>query len=158
MKKNSHRFMSLGIGSFLLTIFNLFQNIGIIYFFMLPIYFEAGIINDILDYKLFNKHKRYFWTHSPFSPLLIGLAIILGLFGILINLPFSMFLTISMWFIFEIHILLDALNPTGIPLLFNNKKISNIPYDDFKWNAIFILIGIILTGISLFNNLLIYYG
>jgi len=149
--------MSLGIGSFLLSIFNYFEGIGIIYFFMMPVYFEMGITNDLLDYKLFIKHKRYFWTHSPLSPLLIGLAIILGLPGIFINRLFSIFLTISLWLIFEFHILLDALNPTGIPLIIKYRKLSNISYNNFKWNKIFILLGFSLTGISLLNYVLFFY-
>lgn len=108
-----------------------------------------GLLNDYLDYKVFFKHERKFWTHSPVSPLLILTAACFGLLGIVISVSFWIFLTITFLVLFEVHLFLDSLNPSGVPIIFNNKKISKIPYDNFKWNFIFVVIGICSTGLSI---------
>ena len=133
----------------MLNAFSLFEDIGLLYFFLLPIFFEVGILNDYLDYKFFFKHERKFLTHSPVSPLLFLVAVCFGLLGLIISVSFWIFLSLTFLILFEIHLLLDSLNPTGIPLIFKNKKFTKIPYDNPTWNLIFVVIGIIFIGFSI---------
>lgn len=145
MKRNAHTFMGLGLGCLFLSILNIFVSISLLFFIMIPVFFEAGLLNDILDYKVFAKHKRYFLTHSPISPLIFFMAIVFGIPGVFFGPAIFFFLIVICLSIFETHILMDALNPSGVPFPIKKKSIRKIPYDSAKWNSFFICTGFLLT-------------
>ncbi|MHA1822098.1 MAG: metal-dependent hydrolase [Promethearchaeota archaeon] len=147
MKKFTHQFVSLGV-SFLL--FNLLgiPSVPMIIGTFLSIW--VGILPDLLDFKLFEGLHRNFLTHSPFSPIIIPLFFIFYIIAELL-LPSTLLypyvlIMLSIW---DLHLLLDIINPTGIPIIpGKNISITNIRYDNLKYNLLFSLIGIGLFFIS----------
>lgn len=149
MKEYAHVSISIGVGALLLSLFNLVLKVGLLFFLMLFVFGLLAKVNDVLDHKLYSRHERHFLTHSPLSPLLIIIAILVGLGFGLLNVFFGIYVGIITYLIFFLHFLLDALNPSGVPVLLNGKvKLSMIPYDNKGINLLLFLIGVILLLIG----------
>jgi len=156
-KEYTHISISLGIGLLLLDLFNLFIQIGLIYFFFAVLFVIIARTNDWLDFKISSKHERKFLTHSPLSPLLICICFILGAFFTLINILLGIYVGFIIYIIFLSHSFLDALNPTGVPV-FPNKYVHlkvTIPYDSIKYNLFISFIGLFMTFIAIMGFLLV---
>ena len=152
MKQYTHISVGLCIGLMLLSLVNIVEQMGFLYLFFIFFFIIVAKANDWLDFFINSDHKRLFLTHSPLSPLLIIISILIGIvFGSL-----GMFLGISIalitHMIFFSHFALDVLNPSGVRLL-PKKKIclNSIPYDNFKWNALLFLSGILMSCLGIFN-------
>ncbi len=150
MKKYTHISFSVGIGSISLSLFSIFVEIGFIFYFLLFVFILIARIPDFVDHTLYREHKRRFLTHSPLSPLLIGISIILGLLFSFINLFLGVVVAIVIYLVFLSHCFLDALNPSGIPILRRRIMIKSIPYDNIKWNILFFIIGAGIAILGLF--------
>ncbi|MHA1149374.1 MAG: hypothetical protein ACTSR8_14150 [Promethearchaeota archaeon] len=148
MKDITHVMISIGAGLFFLSLYNFFIPLGFLFFFFGFIFAIIGHACDWLDFKIFRDHNRNFLTHSPLSPLLICIAIVCGILFSIINIFLGIYCSFIVYLIFFLHFLLDALNPSGVPLLPKSRiRLLTIPYNSIKWNGLLMLIGIIL-GIS----------
>ncbi len=143
MKKTTHQIFSVGY-FFLFSIYIKMPPMGIILGTLLsPL---AGIFPDLFDYKIKIADHRNFITHSPISPLVLIFFLAVWIIGDLILLPensliFAFLLTST----YEFHIFLDSFNPTGVPIFPTRfYSLKRIPFDDFRLNAIFSLIGLFL--------------
>jgi hypothetical protein len=76
------------------------------------------------------KHCRHPTTHHPMTALY---ALPLFLLGVLPGLDFlAFFLTIQVAVVWESHILIDMLNPSGVPIGFR-AVFANVPSRDYLW-------------------------
>ncbi len=127
----------------MLDFYNIFDNLGTIYFFFIFFFVFIAKINDWLDIKIYLKHERKFLTHSPLSPLLILISIIIGTFFTIYNIFFGIYIGFIIYIIFLLHFFLDLLNPSGVPLLPKTRlTLKLFSYDNLKWNLIFLFIGV----------------
>ncbi|MFX1236112.1 MAG: hypothetical protein ACFFAS_20125 [Promethearchaeota archaeon] len=150
MKQYAHVSVSLGIGSLLSACFNLIIRLGPIFVLLVLLFYLAGKTNDWLDHEMYFKHERKFLTHSPLSPLLILMAICAGAPFSLFSPLLAIFVCLTVYLIFCCHLILDSLNPSGVPILPGKKvRIATIAYDDLKTNFLFFIFGAILSTISL---------
>ncbi|MHA1437381.1 MAG: hypothetical protein ACTSPD_07360 [Promethearchaeota archaeon] len=156
MKEYAHTSISVGIGTLLLSLLNYFIKIGILFFFFFFFFIIISKANDWLDFKLFKKHERKFLTHSPLSPLLIGICIVSGVFFSIFNIILGIYIAFIIYIIFFTHFFLDALNPSGAPFFPRKQKIhlKAIPFNNIKWNLIIFLIGLLMTFIAIFQFLI----
>ena len=146
MKEYTHISMSVGVGLFLLNFYNFFVPLGVLFIFMGLLFGFMSRINDYLDFKLYSEHERKFLTHSPLSPLLFCISVITGALFAMIDIFLGIYVGIIVHILFVLHFLLDALNPSGVPLTPNKRiRLKDIPYDNLWWNIAFFLIGVLLT-------------
>jgi hypothetical protein len=141
MQKTTHRLFSIG---FFLTmsLFIRMPVMGILIGTVLSIW--AGILPDILDFRTFYKIHRNFLTHSPISPLIVAFLAAYWFLGDVIvgsvYAPAFALLLISTW---ELHIFMDAFNPSGVPILPTRKySFRKFTFDDFKMNFVVSTMGI----------------
>jgi hypothetical protein len=142
MMKSTHQILSVGYVLLFSVILRFSMGILVVTT-ILSVWF--GILNDIIDFKLLGGIHRNWFTHSPISPLILIVFLIILLVGNMIIPDSSLALAILLTSTMEIHLLLDAFNPTGISIIpSKNVSIKNIPYDDYWLNVSFSLIGIVL--------------
>ena len=106
----------------------------------------TGIINDLLDYRVLFKIHRNFLSHSPISPVVLIIFFIFWFLAEILSLgSYSVLFALLQTSLFEIHIFMDAFNPSGIPII-PGKVVSfkKVRYDDFKANLVISAIGILL--------------
>jgi len=157
MKEYTHISISLGIGLLMLSFFNIFIRLGFFYIFLGLLIVIIAKLNDWLDFRLSPSHKRVFLTHSPLSPLLISISLLIGLGFMTLNILLGFYLIFVVHSVFTFHIILDALNPTGVPLIPGKERLrlkKTIPYDNFLWNLALFLLGVIMSVIAVFGFLL----
>jgi hypothetical protein len=140
----------------LLDLYNLFDRIGFLYFFFIFFFIFIARTNDWLDFKISAKHERKFLSHSPISPLLILICFLIGSLFSFISIFIGIYLGFIVYIIFFMHFLLDALNPSGVPLLPNSRiNINSIPYDDLKSNIFLLFIGLLMIFIAILGFLIL---
>ncbi|MHA1729791.1 MAG: metal-dependent hydrolase [Promethearchaeota archaeon] len=143
MKKHTHQIFSASLFLFLSSLFQM-QPIGIITGTILAVW--VGIINDLLDFRVLFGIHRNFLTHSPISPVVIILFMLAWILGDLLQLQeYTVLFAVLLSGLFELHILLDAFNPSGIPI-FPGKtvRIKRIPFDDVKANLLISMAGVVI--------------
>jgi len=150
VKKNAHVSTSLGFGLLSTSILNLFVSLNVLYFILIIVFYIVGTLNDWLDFKISIRHERRFLTHSPLSPLLILIAMLMGLIFAIFDTAIGMFVGFMTYLLFLLHVILDSLNPSGVPLFpYTRYRIANIPYDDSLLNSLLTWSGIIISIVSL---------
>ncbi|MBN1801438.1 MAG: hypothetical protein JW891_08030 [Candidatus Lokiarchaeota archaeon] len=150
MKQYAHIAFSLGFGSLLTVTYNIFHPLGFFLLLILAVLYFAGKANDWLDHEIYFKHERRFLTHSPFSPLLLFIAIMIGSPFSIVTPSLGFFVFISVYLIFLGHIFLDALNCSGVPVFPNKRvRIARIPYDDLMANFFCVILGTTMAFIAL---------
>lgn len=151
MKNSTHIVVSVGVGLFLLSFFSLIIPLGFLFFFFGVLFTALGHACDWLDFRIFKVHERNFWTHSPLSPLLILIAVIIGALTSFLNLLLGIYIGWIVYVIFFLHFFLDALNPSGVPLMPHSRiRFYHIPFNDFKANFTFFIAGLFLIILGLF--------
>ncbi len=149
MKNYTHVSFSLGLGLASITLVSALHGIGFLYFLFFFIFLLLGRVNDWLDFKLYAEHQRKFLTHSPFSPILIFISLLMGILFSFVGVFFGMFAAIATHLIFIGHFFLDSLNPSGVPVMPKTKvRLNTIPYDSLRWNFLFFLAGLAMTALS----------
>ena len=138
MKMRTHYFTGIAVSSVLTLFFVQVELWGLIWVISAPILGIIALLPDYLDQfpcscSTLNvplRHCRHPSTHHPltflyFIPVLL-LSIIPGVEYL------SIFLTIQCCCIWESHIIVDMLNPSGIPIGFR-AVFSNSPSRDYLW-------------------------
>lgn len=150
LKEYAHVLVSLGFGMLVISVYNLFFFLGLLYALFPFYFFVIARTCDWLDHKLYREHERRFLTHSPLSPLLIMISMASGGLFSVMNLILGITVGITTYVIFFLHFLLDLLNPSGVPLTpRKHLKGLRMRYDDLTGNVGLSLIGISLLGFSL---------
>lgn len=109
-----------------------------------------GISPDLIDFKLLKGNHRNFLTHSPLSPLFFIMIIFLPLFFFSIQFQHGVLIGILLANSFQLHIFLDMLNPTGVPLIPNHfVRFSKIQYNNILSNMVLDGIGVTLFMIPM---------
>ncbi len=155
MKQYTHLSISIGLGSIIMLPICILHGVTFLFILFPFVFGLLGKVNDWLDFKLYSKHQRKFLTHSPFSPLLLAISILMGLTFSFIGPFFGIFVGITTHFIFLGHFFLDSLNPSGVPVMPKTKfGLKKIPYDSLRWNFLFFLagLGMLMLSILLFAN------
>lgn len=146
MKKSTHQIFSAGV-SFLIAILSRLSFVGVISSIIGAVL--VGTLNDIIDFTIPGLKHRNWLTHSPISPLFFVLFILFWFIGDLFlietqSIIFGFILFLNL----ELHVFLDAFTLSGVPVFPNKKiRVQRIPFDDFRTNAIFDVIGI-LSGFT----------
>ena len=125
--------------------------LGLMYFLIAFYFVLIGKANDWLDYKIYRKHERKYLTHSPYSPLFILIATISGLLFGMLNIFLGVYMVFIVYIILASHSILEALNPSGIPLSRKGEKFhvkKTVPYDSLKWNLLISIIGAAMIVIA----------
>ncbi len=155
MKEHAHISITIGFSLLLTAIYDLFFPIGLLFYFMGFFFAFLGKLNDWLDFTLYKEHRRHFLSHSPLSPLLILISILIGAFFSIVRNYFGIFIGLISYLIFILHFLMDSLNYSGVPILPGKKiRIATIKYDNFRFNILFLILGISMIFLSLIINLL----
>ena len=151
MKEYAHISVSIGIGSLLLSLFYICVRINLALILSGLVWFAViGNANDWLDFRFSKDHKRVFLTHSPFSPLLLGISILSGMIAALVQIGLGLLIATGTYLIFLGHFFLDSLNPSGVPVMPKTRFSLNITnYDNITWNLVFFVLGGSLMIISL---------
>lgn len=141
MKYSTH--MIVSIGTFF-CIFHLIYTDIVLIIILTILALAIGILPDVIDFKVIGMHRN-FLTHSPLSPLFFILWFALAYLLYELQIPFYLFTGLLLALSYQIHAILDSLNPTGIPLLpGRNIRLSTIRFDDFFANLLLDLAGILM--------------
>jgi hypothetical protein len=147
MKEYTHIFASIATAACMLALFNVFFRLSFLYYVFLLLCGILARTNDWLDFK-YKEHERKFLTHSPFSPVLIGISILIGSAMCMINVILGIYMMFVVHGVFLMHFFVDSLNPSGVPVMPKTRfKISEIPYDNLGWNILITLVSIVLICI-----------
>ena len=120
MKEYTHIIVGLGVGLFMMSLFNMFMRIGALFYILGIFFFFFGFVNDKLDFLLSPDHNRIFLSHSPFSPILIFISFLFGFIYSQLNEIFGIFVMLAVHSIFVSHFFLDML----LPLLILNHLMT----------------------------------
>lgn len=150
MRLSTHVIVTGGL-FFLLNSLIYSDTINIICLSLVAIF--IGILPDIIDFKLLRGNHRNFLTHSPISPLFFIILLFLPIFLVSIQFQHGIILGVLLAVSFQLHLILDMLNPTGVPLLPNYYiKFAKIHYDNVLTNIVLDGIGVVLFMIPVFIN------